>query len=124
MWGLRSLSIRVVNPVTRLFAGRLHGFGLLTYRGRRSGRRYRTPVNVWPRGDEYTFILTYGSDAEWVKNVCAAGQCSIRVQGRDVRLMDPELIVDQTLNMWPGPAILRAIGRLGGVTELLRMHGA
>ena len=38
-----------------------------------------------PPGDHYVFVLTYGSDAQWVKNVIAAGGCSIRIRGHDTR---------------------------------------
>jgi deazaflavin-dependent oxidoreductase (nitroreductase family) len=122
MTPLRSAVVHIVNPLTRRFAGRMPGFGLLTYRGRTTGRLYRTPINVWPRDDEYVFALTYGSDVQWVKNVLAAGGCDIRVRGREVHLTDPELIVDPTLRLWPGPPLLRVIGRLGHVTEFLRMR--
>ena len=41
---LRPFTIRFVNPVTRLVAGWLPGFGILRYRGRKSGKEYRTPM--------------------------------------------------------------------------------
>jgi hypothetical protein len=44
------------------------------------------------RGDDYFFFLTYGSDIEWVKNVLAAGWCSIETRGRVVELVELELI--------------------------------
>jgi deazaflavin-dependent oxidoreductase (nitroreductase family) len=120
MWRLRHFVTRFVNPVTRLFAGRAPGFGVLTYRGRTSGRMYNTPINVFRRGDGYIFVLTYGSDAEWVKNVLAAGGCRILTRGRNVSLTRPEVIVDPTRNLVPAP--IRFIGRLGNVTEFLRMR--
>ena len=122
MSALRGFTKRIINPLTRRVAGRLPGFGLLTYRGRTSGRVYHTPINVWPKGDESLFALTYGSDVQWVKNVLAAGECSIRIRGHDVRLVDPQLIVDPTRRIWPGPGALRIIGRFGGVTEFLKMR--
>ena len=121
---LRVPVARILNPITRRVAGRLPGFGLLTYRGRRSRRIYQTPINVWPHGSEYVFTLTYGSEAQWVKNVLAAGECWIRVRGRDVHLVQPEVIVDPSLRTWPGPVPLQLIGRLGGVSEFLRMRAA
>ena len=124
MTPLRSAVVRIVNPLTRLFAGHMPGFGLLTYRGRRTGRVYRTPINVWPRDDEYVFALTYGSDVQWVKNVLAAGECNIQVRGGEVHLVEPELIMDPTRRLWPGPPLLRVVGRLGHVTEFLRMHAS
>ena len=56
---------RVFNPVTRLVAGRLPGFGILTHTGRSTGRSYRTPLLVLRRGDHYVVGLWYGSDVHW-----------------------------------------------------------
>jgi hypothetical protein len=120
MWRLRHFVTRCVNPVTSLFAGRVPPFGILTYPGRISGNVYHTPINVFRRGDDYIFVLTYGSDAERVKNVLAAGGCWIRERGRDVRLTQPEVIVDSTRSLVPVP--IRFIMRLANVTEFLRMR--
>ena len=73
LWAMRKFAIRVVNPVLRPVAGRLPGFGVLTYAGRKTGRTYLLPINVFHKGDRYLFVLTYGSEVQWVKNVLAAG---------------------------------------------------
>ena len=117
---MRPFANQVVNPVTRRFAGQVPGFAILTCVGRTSGRVYKLPINVFRRGDRYTLALTYGSDVDWVKNVLAAGGCSIRERGRDVRLVEPELVRDSKL--LPLPPAVRLIARLIGVTELLRMR--
>jgi deazaflavin-dependent oxidoreductase (nitroreductase family) len=123
MWRIRPFTRHVVNPLTRLFAGWMPGFGMLTYRGRTTGRVYHLPLNVFRRGDHYIFVLTYGSDSQWVKNVLAAGECQLRVRGRNVRLVEPELIVNPDWGLVPPP--VRLIERLGaGVTEFLRMRAA
>jgi deazaflavin-dependent oxidoreductase (nitroreductase family) len=119
---LRPFTTRVVNPVSRRFAGWLPGFGLLTYTGRKSGRQYRTPLNVFKRGNFYVFALTYGSEVNWVRNVLAAGGCELRVRGRDVRLVEPELLVDPAGRLMPLP--VRLFLRLNRVTEYLRMRAA
>ena len=36
----------VTNRISDPLAGRLPGFGIVVHRGRRSGRPYRTPINV------------------------------------------------------------------------------
>jgi deazaflavin-dependent oxidoreductase (nitroreductase family) len=84
------LSTRVFNPLTRLVAGRLPGFGVLTHTGRRTRRRYRTPLLVLRRGDDYVVALWYGSDVHWVKNVLAAGGGELQTRRRNVRLAEPE----------------------------------
>lgn len=119
---LRPCTTRVINPVTRLFAGRMPGFAILTHVGRTSGKTYRTPLNVFRRGDHYLFALTYGSDVHWVKNIRAAGGCWMRIRGRDVRLVEPELIVDPDLRLMP--LLLRIVGKMNRVTEFLRMRPA
>ena len=122
MWGFRHVATRYLNPFTRLFAGRLPGFGILTHRGRTTGRTYRTPINVFERGGDYVFFLTYGSDVQWVKNVLAAGRCSLRTRGRDVALVAPELGTDPELRI--APAVVRLVGRLVGMTQFIGMRAA
>jgi deazaflavin-dependent oxidoreductase (nitroreductase family) len=119
---LRPYTTRFFNPVSRRFAGHLPGFAILVYVGRRSGRTYRTPINVFRHGDEYTFALTYGSDVQWVKNVLAAGGCKLETMGRKVRLTDPRLFVDPKQRLMPFP--VRPFLRLMRVTEFLTMRPA
>ena len=98
MWRFRPFVHRYINPITRPVAKRLPTFAILTHRGRKSGRIYRTPINVFQRGnDYYFFFLTYGSDVQWVKNVLATGSCSIETRGRVVELVEPELVTDPEL---------------------------
>jgi deazaflavin-dependent oxidoreductase (nitroreductase family) len=112
---------RYVNPITRPVAKRLPTFAILTHRGRKTGRSYRTPINVFRRGTEYFFFLTYESDVQWVKDVLAAGSCSIETRGRVVELVEPELITDPELR--PAPPHVRFVERqIAGATQYLRMR--
>ena len=123
MWRLRPVVNRYLNRLTIPMAKRLPGFAVLTHRGRRTGSPYQTPINVFQRGDDYFFFLTYGSDVQWVKNVLASGSCSIETRGRIVELAEPELITDPELR--PAPAPVRFVEqRLAGVTQYLRMRAA
>ena len=56
---------------------------------------------------------------QWVRNVLAAGGCTLRTRGRDVRLAGPELIVDAKLTLLPLP--VRLFLRPMRVTEVLRL---
>jgi deazaflavin-dependent oxidoreductase (nitroreductase family) len=123
MWRFRGAVVRYINPITRPVASKLPTFGILTHRGRKSGRTYRTPINVFRRGDDYFFFLTYGSDVQWLKNVLAAGSCSIETRGRVVELVEPELITDPELR--PAPPHVRFVERrIAGATQYLRMRAA
>jgi deazaflavin-dependent oxidoreductase (nitroreductase family) len=85
-----------LNKVTRHIAPRMPGFGVIVHSGRRSGRQYQTPVNVFPAGNGYVFALTYGADTDWVQNVLAAGGCELRTRGRVVQLESPRLFHDES----------------------------
>jgi deazaflavin-dependent oxidoreductase (nitroreductase family) len=117
---IRPFTMRVVNPITRRFAGRLPGFGLLTHVGRTSGRWFTTPLNVFRRGDHYLFALTYGAEVQWVRNVLAAGGATLRTRGRTLHLVEPDLIEDPSLSLLPLP--VRLFLRPMRVTELLRLR--
>ena len=117
---IRPFTVAVVNPLTRLFAGRAPMFGIVRHRGRRSGRLYRAPVNVFRQGDDYLVALTYSSQVDWVRNVLAAGGCELETGGRVVRLAAPELFVDRTRRLMPFP--VRQFLGLVNVTEFLRLR--
>ena len=117
---LRPFTTRLFNPISRHVTGRLPFFATLIYRGRTSGKTYRTPMNAFRRGDHYLFALTYGSDVQWVKNVLAAGGCEMVTMGRTVRLTEPEVFVDPRRREMP--ALVRFVLGLMRVTEFLRMR--
>lgn len=112
----------VTNRLTRPFAARVPGLGLVQHRGRRSGRTYRTPVNVFSAGGDYVIALVYGSGADWVRNVTAAGGCELRVRGRQVRLAEPRIVHDDARR--DVPRVVRPVLRLLGVADFLRLRPA
>jgi deazaflavin-dependent oxidoreductase (nitroreductase family) len=110
----------LTNRVAMPFAGRLPGFGVIRHAGRRSGRPYRTPVNVFRQRDGgYVVALTYGPGADWVQNVVAGNGCVLQVRGRLVRLVEPQLVHDETRRCMP-PVVRQLLGLLG-VADFLRL---
>jgi deazaflavin-dependent oxidoreductase (nitroreductase family) len=109
----------VTNRITGLFAGHAPGFGMIVHQGRRSGRQYRTPVNVFGMPGGYLVALTYGPDSDWVKNVVARNGCVLEVRGRQVRLVDPKIVHDESRQGVP-PIVGTILGLLG-VTDFLRL---
>lgn len=101
-----------LNRVTRHVAPWVPGFGVVVHRGRRSGREYRTPVNVFAHEDRYVFALTYGPGTDWVKNVLAAGGCELLTRGHRVRLIAPRVYRDDDRE-GIRPVERRALGLLG-----------
>lgn len=93
---------RVLRAPVRLYdigAGRLfgHRFPLLTHRGRRSGRLYRTMLEVvdWDADRrEATVISGFGEHAAWFLNVRDGGAAEVRIGAEAfrpaVRRLEPE----------------------------------
>jgi deazaflavin-dependent oxidoreductase (nitroreductase family) len=111
-----------LNRVTRHVAPWMPGFGVVAHAGRRSGRCYQTPVNVFPAADGYLLALTYGPDSDWVKNVLAAGGCELVTRGHTVRLVSPQLVHDE--NRRGIRPLERQVLRLIGVADFLALKTA
>jgi deazaflavin-dependent oxidoreductase (nitroreductase family) len=80
---LRRLGNTLVTPLARLgLAGRRTH--ILTVPGRRSGRRYSTPVQLVIADGRRCLVAPYG-EREWVKNARAAGEVELTRAGRTTR---------------------------------------
>ena len=103
---------RVTNRLFGPVAPRLPGFGVVVHTGRKTHRPYRTPVNVFRCADGYVIALTYGPDADWVRNVLASGGCTLETRGRTLRLTRPRLFRDERRRAMPLPVrlLLKALG--------------
>jgi deazaflavin-dependent oxidoreductase (nitroreductase family) len=89
-----------LNRVAKHVAPSLPGMGVVVHKGRRSGRTYQTPANVFRTPDGFVIALTYGAEkTEWVKNIVAAGGCEVRTAGRSYQSDSPRVYHDET-----GPA--------------------
>ncbi|WP_082972754.1 nitroreductase family deazaflavin-dependent oxidoreductase [Mycobacterium sp. E2497] len=111
---------RATNRVVGQLAPWLPGFGVVVHTGRNSKREYRTPVNVFRVPDGYVIALPFGPEADWVRNVIAAGGCELRVRGGRIKLASPELFHDeQRRHAHP---VVRGILRFANVTDFLRLR--
>jgi deazaflavin-dependent oxidoreductase (nitroreductase family) len=116
---LAKINIAVTNRITSLFAGWLPGFGILTHVGRKSGKLYRTPVNVFRATNGFIVALTYSSESEWVKNVLAAGGCELKTRGNEYHLSSPQVVRDPTRQRFPIP--VRLVLRIVGADEYMEL---
>jgi deazaflavin-dependent oxidoreductase (nitroreductase family) len=110
---------RVTNHLLGGLATRLPWFGVVVHTGRRSLRQYRTPVNVFRRDDRCIIALTYGSNANWVRNVLAHGGCTLETQGRTLHLSRPRLFHDERRRSVPAP--VRLVLGLVNVNDFLEL---
>lgn len=88
---LANFNRRFTNRVSRHVAGWLPGFGIVIHTGRRSGRTYETPVNVFRTEGGFVFALTYGR-ADWVQNVMAAGSARLRTRRTVHEIANPRIV--------------------------------
>ena len=109
------VAAKAFNRVALLVAGRrfVPVWASLRHRGRRSGREYVVPIAVIPTDTTFVIALAWGRGADWVRNVRAAGRCTIRWRGVDYECTAPTF-VDQEVAL----AAARGLVRLG----LRRVH--
>ncbi|HEX4221318.1 MAG TPA: nitroreductase family deazaflavin-dependent oxidoreductase [Pseudonocardiaceae bacterium] len=118
--GLARFNRHVTNRVLGPIAPIAPGFGMLVHTGRKSGRTFRTPVNIFRTEDGYVVALTYGPRCDWVRNVLAAGGCDAVIRGRTVHLGEPELVHDPRRSRIP--AFTRPIMAAFGVDDFLLLR--
>ena len=93
---------------------------VLTHAGRSSGNVYRTPLAGYRADDSYVFVLMYGSESDWVRNVLAAGAAHLEDGDEELDLANPRLIAEDVAwqlipeGVKPPPKFLN-------VTEYLQM---
>jgi len=122
--GLAQFNRLAFNRVMRTFAGRRGSpVAVVEHRGRRSGRQYRTPVLAFGADGGYLVVLFYGADRDWVRNVLAAGGCTLKRGGRRVELTAPRLL-DAAAGRTLLPPPMRPALRLLRVRRVLRLSAA
>jgi deazaflavin-dependent oxidoreductase (nitroreductase family) len=82
----------VTNPIQRLWAGKLPGFGIIEHTGRRSGKAYRTPVNVYTAPGGFAVMLMYGPERDWLRNLAASGGGKLVHRGRTYAVTNPSVV--------------------------------
>ena len=94
---------------------------VIRHTGRTSGRTYETPVDVIETGDGFLIALPYGTRADWVRNVVAAGSATIVTQGRSVSVDSPIIAATSEVAGQIPARTLKTL-RLFGATECLHLE--
>jgi deazaflavin-dependent oxidoreductase (nitroreductase family) len=115
---------RATAPLTRLLAGRRFFplWAVVHHVGRTSGRALRVPVAVTPTPDGLLVNLPWGPRTNWVRNVTAAGGCTLRWKGRDVRCDRPEVLDATRARPYYSAATWAVARRVFGGTSFLVLH--
>jgi deazaflavin-dependent oxidoreductase (nitroreductase family) len=83
---------RVTNPLAVRFGGWAPLNGTLEHVGRKSGKTYRTPLNIFETSDGFVIPIGYGLESHWVQNALAGGPLAIHKAGRSVPVADARIV--------------------------------
>jgi deazaflavin-dependent oxidoreductase (nitroreductase family) len=100
---IRANNKYLLNPLMLRLAGRRWWYAsVLEHTGRRSGKRYSTPIVADRVGEHLIVPLPYGTQVDWVRNVLTAGEATVVSKGKTYRVTSPELIAaTQALPLLP-----------------------
>jgi deazaflavin-dependent oxidoreductase (nitroreductase family) len=118
-------STRLFNPLAMKLAGSRHVpmLAVIHHRGRCSGRSYTTPAGARPIDDGFVIPLTFGKQADWFRNVQAAGGCVIRWKGADYQVIEPE-VVDWATTRSAFYPLERVVMPIIGIEHFVRLRHA
>lgn len=117
--------VKQFNKVAVRLAGHriLPVWAVLRHRGRSSGKEYATPVAVIPTATTFLIGLPWGRRTDWVRNVRAAGGCTVRWKGHDFTCTDPTFVGKDVAVAAARGFVRRAVERQdfeGGFLQLTR----
>jgi deazaflavin-dependent oxidoreductase (nitroreductase family) len=111
---IRYFNKRFTNRITGKIAGaRYSPICLIRHIGRRSGKLYETPMMAARTAGGFVFALTYGPNVDWYRNVQAAGCATLRWQGQEYTIENPQPIdarTGQNAFAFPASLILSLLG--------------
>jgi deazaflavin-dependent oxidoreductase (nitroreductase family) len=111
---LRPLIKGVINPRTLRAAARGETkYAVVHHVGRRSGTAYETPVEAHRTAEGTLILLPYGPVTDWCRNVLAAGQCTVSVDGQDLALSAPVVVTASVAEARVPADVARRLHRQG-----------
>jgi deazaflavin-dependent oxidoreductase (nitroreductase family) len=119
---LARVNLYTFNRLLGPLAKRLPGMGVIVHLGRKTHRRYRTPVLIFKRDHHFIIALTYGRESEWVQNVLAEGGCDVETAGRSLHVIEPRLLHDTQRRIMP--RIVRVLLGVFNVSDFLEVRAA
>ncbi len=111
------------NPRSMKDAGTSGAYASVVHHvGRRSGAAYQTPVVPVKTEDGFVIALPYGTRADWVQNVLAAGRASIAYEGETYYVDRPEVVATEDVDVYFDGSERRT-HRAFHVDQALRLYG-
>jgi deazaflavin-dependent oxidoreductase (nitroreductase family) len=108
---LPAFNQKVTNRIQGVYAPYLPPLAVVVHVGRSSGRVFTTPVLAQLFDGKLAIPLPYSADAQWVKNLKAAGGGEMIRRGRRFSFTAPRVVTDAAAETLP-PLIARAVRRM------------
>jgi deazaflavin-dependent oxidoreductase (nitroreductase family) len=119
---IRRFNRSVTNPRVLRTAGTAgEQTSVIEHVGRKSGKTFQTPVDVVPTRTGFLVALPYGTQADWVQNVLAAGPATVVTDGERVDVNGPTIVATADVADLIPSRTLRTL-RLFGVDECLHLE--
>jgi deazaflavin-dependent oxidoreductase (nitroreductase family) len=114
---------KVLNPVLGKIAalGWIPVWGVVVHTGRKSGRRFATPIALAKTNDGFVIPLPWGASTDWCRNVVAAGGGVVRWGGVDHIVRDPE-VIDAAQAAPAFPRLIERLIPVIGIRRFLRVR--
>ncbi|MFG1933222.1 nitroreductase family deazaflavin-dependent oxidoreductase [Mycobacterium sp. NPDC048908] len=119
---VRRMNRSVTNPRVMRTAGTPQTqTSVMEHVGRNSGRSYQTPIDVIESPTTLLIALPYGTRADWLRNVQAAGSATVVVQGRRIDVTRPSIVATAEVADRIPKRTMRML-RLFGVGQFLQLE--
>ena len=89
---MRRVNRVFTNPIMGTFAWLVPPLAVVHHVGRKSGRRYRSPVVAFRADAGFVIPMTYGRDVDWARNLVHAGGGEVEQMGRRVAVRSPRIV--------------------------------
>jgi deazaflavin-dependent oxidoreductase (nitroreductase family) len=89
---MRRVNRTFTNPILGTIAWALPPLAIVGHVGRKSGRRYRTPVVAFPTKTGFVIPMTYGRDVDWARNLVKRRGGELMRRGRRFALRNPRIV--------------------------------
>ena len=98
---LARFNLHVTNRILGPLAKYAPWMAVVVHVGRKTQRRYRTPVVIFRRGEHFLIALTYGRESQWVPKRPGAGRLPVGNQRYRLGLTRPRIVHDPQRRRMP-----------------------
>lgn len=89
---MRRVNRVFTNPLMGTIAWIMPPMAMVHHVGRKSGKRYHTPVVAFRSPKGFVIPMTYGRDVDWGRNLLSARGCELVQYGRQHVLHNPRIV--------------------------------